>query len=138
MWRQPAVLSVLFACGAPQATEEDLALSSLAEAYAAGDCAAIFAGAPAFTSLRQSRNDEVTYYYGRCYQKDGDLERAIELLEKVSAYGPRADDALYYLGRAYYDSGRYSEAAAAFDRLIAEHAESSYLDNAYYRRILVS
>ncbi len=116
-------------------------MRALAEAYASGDCATVLRDVPAFTSERSARMEEAGYYWGRCLQQAGDDGAALEKLEPIAHADPpgrRADDALYYLGRAYYSLGRNDEAGAAFDELIAARRDSTYLDNAYYWRVLVA
>jgi len=66
----------------------------------------------------------VYYYYGRCYLKKKDYEKAIDNLEKAHEMNPMGQTT-YYLGMAYVTSDNYSKAV----EFIEEGMELDLSDN---------
>jgi tol-pal system protein YbgF len=46
---------------------------------------------------------------------------------------PQAAEAQFYIGQAYYLDGRFTEAVAAFDRLVADYQGARILPDGYYK-----
>lgn len=56
-----------------------------------------------------------------------------QLLEQYEGYG-KADKVMYQLARAYESAGRPDSALAVLDRLVSEYPQSTYIDEAQFRR----
>ena len=69
--------------------------------------------------------------------KAGKSDEAIAALRAFLKSYPRndyADNAQYWLGETYYAQGKYRDAVTAYDRVIADYANSAKVPDAYYKR----
>lgn len=75
-----------------------------------------------------------SYYLGLAYQKDGQPEKAAEILAKVAGTpAPAAADAQYLLGQTDFDAGRFEQAIPPLERYLAEKPKGEVADHALAR-----
>ena len=60
---------------------------------------------------------EAKIYLGRIYAIEGNLKKAIEILEEARDSAPEVPDAYFYLGVVYQLDSRYRDAEKALDKL---------------------
>ena len=77
----------------------------------------------------------MAYCLGLAYGKDGQPERAAEVLDKLakSPAAPGAADARFLLGQADFEAGRYPEAIASLEKYLAEKPRGDVADGALAR-----
>ncbi len=76
--------------------------------------------------------DDPAYAAAMAFHEDA-IRLYEQLLDKYEGYG-KADRVMYQLARAYESAGRPEDALPVLDRLVAEYPQSSYLDEAEFRR----
>ena len=67
----------------------------------------------------------------------GQYGLAIKGFEAFLSYYPKndlADDAMFEIGQSYFNDNKFSEAAAAFTRVISDYPGGNSVPNAYYKR----
>jgi len=75
-----------------------------------------------------------TYYLGLAYQKDGQPDKAAEVLARLSKTPtPVAADAQYLLGQTDFDAGRFEQAIPALEKYLAEKPKGEVADHALAR-----
>ena len=74
------------------------------------------------------------YYLGLAYQKDGQPEKAAEVLAKLARTPtPVAADAQYLLGQTDFDAGRFEQAIPALERYLLDKPKGEVADHALAR-----
>ncbi len=65
-----------------------------------------------------------SFYLGLAYQKDGQADKAAELLGQLAsaptANGPASADARFLIGQADFEAGRFAEAISALEKYLAD------------------
>src|SRR5947207_620691 len=67
----------------------------------------------------------------------GQFGLAIKGFEAFLSYYPKndmADDAMYNIGQSYFNDNKFTEAAAAYARVISDYPGGNQVPNAYYKR----
>jgi len=77
----------------------------------------------------------IAYCLGLAYGKDGQPEKAAEVLDKLARTptAPGAADARFLLGQADFEAGRFAEAIASLEKYLAEKPEGDVADYALAR-----
>ena len=74
------------------------------------------------------------YYLGLAYQKDGQPEKAAEVLAKLARTpAPVAADARYLLGQTDFDAGRFEQAIPSLETYLADKPKGEVADHALAR-----
>ncbi len=74
------------------------------------------------------------YYLGLAYQKDGQPEKAAEVLAKLSKTSvPVAADAQYLLGQTDFDAGRFEQAIPSLEKYLQNKPKGEVADHALAR-----
>ena len=74
------------------------------------------------------------YYLGLAYQKDGQPEKAAEVLARLSGTAaPVAADAQYLLGQTDFDAGRFEQAIPTLEKYLREKPKGEVADHALAR-----
>jgi cellulose synthase operon protein C len=78
---------------------------------------------------------QATYYYlGLAYQKDGQPEKAAEVLAKLAqSPSPVAANAQYLLGQTDFDAGRFEPSIVALEKYLADNPKGEVADHALAR-----
>jgi len=115
----------------------DARLVDARAALAAGrpkDAIAILRAATAGDRPAPAVEQASLYYLGLAYGKDGQPEKAAEVLAGLAkAPTPVAADAQYMLGQADFDAGRFAEAIPALEKYLADRPGGDVADHALAR-----
>ena len=82
------------------------------------------------------KNDLVLYQLARAYEARGELERALETLERLVTEYPNTvhyDEAQFRRGEALFVDGRYDEAEEAYRKLLERGPETAFYEQALYK-----
>ena len=74
------------------------------------------------------------YYLGLAYQKDGQPDKAAEVLAKLAKTpAPVASDAQYLLGQTDFDAGRFEQAIPSLEKYLQDKPKGEVADHALAR-----
>lgn len=103
------------------------AISDAIESYAR------LASKPESLSFLEGKGNRVLFKLGLAYFKAGDLESAEAAFRQVRPdAGPLAGEATFWRAETLYRQGRFSEAAEAYESVLARHGDSPKVPEAAY------